>query len=351
MKIAVYALARNDEASVDRWIRNTSDADYLVAADLGSTDSTVRVLRANSVIADAIGQAGERFDTARNAAMAMIPLDADVCVSMDIDAHMSSDWRAEIESCWSAGATRMRYTYLTHRGDGRVERQYRSDHIHARLGYSWVGPACETLVATGRETVIAARGLTMFGTAPTGKYGLEHLPLLQLGHLEDPSNANMLFCLAREHAQNNLREEAVEHFKKYLDLASATWPDQRSEAMIWLSRLMPHDRLRWLRSSIVEAPLRREAWIQLADYYYEKNEWVNLYAAALDGCHSARDSRNQLDGSIGSDAKLWDLAGLGAWNIGLKPESLDLFAEAHRLEPDNHRITNNYNTVEAVVKG
>ena len=351
MKIAVYALAMNDAESVDRWIRNTRDADYLVVADLGSTDGTVQALRANSVIADPIGPAGTRFDTARNAAMDRIPLDADVCVSMDMHAQMSSEWRAEIESCWSAGATRMRYTYMTHRSDGRAERQHRSDHIHARLGYSWVGPACETLVATGEETVIAARGLTMVGLAPTVKYWLEHLPLLQLGHREDPSSADMLFCLAREYAQNNLREEAVEHFKKYLDLASATWPDQRSEAMIWLSRLMPHDRLRWLRSSIAEAPLRREAWIQLADYFYEKNEWANLYAAALDGCNSARNSSNQFDGPVGSDAKLWDLAGLGAWNIGLKPESLDLFAEAHRLEPDNHRITNNYNTVKAVVKG
>ncbi len=44
MKIAVYAIALNEEKHVMQWLEATKDADVRLVADTGSTDQTVRLL-------------------------------------------------------------------------------------------------------------------------------------------------------------------------------------------------------------------------------------------------------------------------------------------------------------------
>ncbi len=45
MKIAVYAIALNEEKHVMRWLEATKDADVRLVADTGSTDRTVKILQ------------------------------------------------------------------------------------------------------------------------------------------------------------------------------------------------------------------------------------------------------------------------------------------------------------------
>ena len=44
MKIAVYTIALNEAAHVERWATSAADADYRIVADTGSTDDTVKRL-------------------------------------------------------------------------------------------------------------------------------------------------------------------------------------------------------------------------------------------------------------------------------------------------------------------
>ncbi len=44
MKIAVYAIALNEEKHVMRWLEATKDADVRLVADTGSTDRTVKIV-------------------------------------------------------------------------------------------------------------------------------------------------------------------------------------------------------------------------------------------------------------------------------------------------------------------
>ncbi|TIS72255.1 MAG: glycosyl transferase family 2, partial [Mesorhizobium sp.] len=41
MKIAVYTIALNEAAHVERWANSAVGADYRIVADTGSTDDTV----------------------------------------------------------------------------------------------------------------------------------------------------------------------------------------------------------------------------------------------------------------------------------------------------------------------
>ena len=41
MRICVYAIAKNEEHFVDRWMTSMSEADWVCVLDTGSTDRTV----------------------------------------------------------------------------------------------------------------------------------------------------------------------------------------------------------------------------------------------------------------------------------------------------------------------
>ncbi len=65
MKIAVYAIALNEEKHVMRWLEATKDADVRLVADTGSTDRTVKILQgAPNVIVHQISVQPFRFDDA-----------------------------------------------------------------------------------------------------------------------------------------------------------------------------------------------------------------------------------------------------------------------------------------------
>src|SRR4029078_3368012 len=97
LKVAVYTIALNEAAHVERWANSAVDADYRIVADTGSTDDTVERLMRSGVTVHPITVRPWRFDVARNAAMALIPDDVDVCCTMDMDAYLEPGWRPKLE--------------------------------------------------------------------------------------------------------------------------------------------------------------------------------------------------------------------------------------------------------------
>ena len=73
MKVCVYAIAKNEEKFVDRWVDSMSEADEIYVLDTGSCDNTVKKLRAKDVIVKKKKYETFRFDVARNDSMKMLP--------------------------------------------------------------------------------------------------------------------------------------------------------------------------------------------------------------------------------------------------------------------------------------
>ena len=49
MKVCVYAICKNEELFVDRWVDSMQEADEIYVLDTGSTDQTVEKLRKRGV--------------------------------------------------------------------------------------------------------------------------------------------------------------------------------------------------------------------------------------------------------------------------------------------------------------
>lgn len=140
MKIAVYTIALNEEKNVEQWYESAKDADYLLIADTGSTDKTVRLAKKLGINVIKISIKPWRFDDARNAALAALPDDIDMCVSLDMDEVLAPGWREKLEGM-DEDVTQVSYKYTWSWRDPQSRTQpqviYIANKVHARHGYRW----------------------------------------------------------------------------------------------------------------------------------------------------------------------------------------------------------------------
>ena len=96
MKIAVYAICKNEEKFVDRWYESVKEADGINVLDTGSSDHTLEKLKSHDIHVSSKQYDFFRFDVARNDSLEMIPLDYDVCVCLDLDEVIEPGWREKL---------------------------------------------------------------------------------------------------------------------------------------------------------------------------------------------------------------------------------------------------------------
>ena len=111
MKIAVYAISKNESMFVERFCEAAKDADIILIADTGSTDNTVELGKKHGAVVHNICVSPWRFDIARDTALTLLPADIDVCISLDLDEVLQPGWREEIERVWKEDTTRLRYKF------------------------------------------------------------------------------------------------------------------------------------------------------------------------------------------------------------------------------------------------
>lgn len=136
LKVAVYAIAKDEINNLDGWFNHASAADYVLLLDTGSTDGTVE--RARELGINVFEASISPWDEARakNVAMSLLPSDIDFCVCVDLDEHIdSSDWINNFSDDLIDGI------YLTSSigRDGLNTFIRPVKNIHPRFGYYWKG--------------------------------------------------------------------------------------------------------------------------------------------------------------------------------------------------------------------
>lgn len=172
-KICVYAICKNEEQFVDRWMDSMSEADLVVVADTGSTDETIKRLKQRGAKVDSIDINPWRFDKARNASLDLVPEDIDICVCTDLDEVLEPGWRKLLENSWEENATRLKYSYTwSFNEDGTPGITFIYEKIHKRHDFRWIHPVHEILEYSGEEP---------------DKYSICHD--IKLNHYPDPTKS------------------------------------------------------------------------------------------------------------------------------------------------------------------
>lgn len=343
MKIAVYAIALNETKHAERFCAAAKAADLILVADTGSTDDTVSLLEANGARVEHIQIVPWRFDKARDAALAFVPEDFDVCVSLDLDEVLQPGWRAEIERVWVPGTTRMRYGFDW--GCGIV---FQYEKIHARHGYHWHHPLHEYPMPNEGVVEVWAetQQLLVVHMPDSSKSRGQYLPLLKLSIEEDPHCPRNAFYYARELSFHRQWQDAIVQAQRYLALPRATWINERCYAMRVIGRCYQElndweSAIKWLRLAAAEAPYTREPWHEVALCAYRMSRWAEALGAALTCLTITNREKIYTMDPVVWGASPHDLAAISAWNLELWDLACEQGKKAVDADPQEFRLREN----------
>jgi hypothetical protein len=339
MKIAVYAIALNEEQFVQRWAESCKEADYRFILDTGSTDQTINTAWEQGVDTHWRVFTPWRFDDARNFALSLLPHDIDMCIALDMDEVLQPGWRQALENL-EPGTTRPRYKYIwSWNPDGSEGLVYGGDKIHRRHGYRWKHPVHEVLKSDTTEIQQWAQGLEIHHHPDNTKSRSQYLPLLKLAVEEDPRDDRNQFYLARELYFAGDYGLAQYHFARHLDLA--TWMPERAATHRYLAKIVPTAADYHLYRAISEDPGRRETWVDLAMYYHNNHNWLACRNAAS---MALAITVKPLDYLCEAEAWGWlphDLMAISSYHLGDKTTAWHHGGEAVRLDVGDDRLRDN----------
>jgi glycosyltransferase involved in cell wall biosynthesis len=350
MKICVYAISKNEEKFVEKFCNSAKSADMILIADTGSQDGTVNLARKHGAQVFSISINPWRFDKARDAALALIPADIDVCVSLDLDEVLESNWRSVIENTWELGkTTRLRFGYDW--GSG-IRFQY--DKIHGRHGYHWHNPCHETVKSDPRiqEIFAETHELLISHYPDESKSRNQYLGLLQMAVVEDANCSRNAFYYGRELFFNGQWAKAIDEMQRYLALPGANCKNERCYARRVIGAC--YENMQDENNALINYKLAtlenaeiREPWGDLSEFYYHKQQWLECYSSAMAALSiKVRKFTHVCDPAVWS-YKLHDLAAISAWHLGWTECAHTHAKNALDLDPQNTRLQNNLKYIEA----
>lgn len=357
-KICVYAISKDEEKFVDRWMDAVGEADLVVVTDTGSTDRTVEKLRERGAVVYEEKIDPWRFDTARNAAMDRVPEDVDICVSNDIDEVFEAGWREKLEAAWRPHHTRARYWFAwSHSPDGKPEKKFIMEKIHRRHGFRWVHPVHEVLEYSGGDPDASAfiGGIVLHHHPDPEKSRGQYLPLLELSAMENQQDDRTMFWLGREYIYNNRYDDGIRTLKRHLKLPGAVWSEERSASMRFIARAFrakgdDAQARSWLYRAVAECPNIREPWLDLARLGYDCGDWPLAFWAAEKGLAIKESTGSYLVEPAAWGYSLHDLAAIACYYLGMYEKAVFHAAAACAISPDDERLRRNREIIESIAK-
>lgn len=359
-KIAITTIALNEEKFAQRFMdahKNEVDAIYVL--DTGSTDKTVEILRDNGAIVKTGWTKPWRFDIPRNAAINLVPSDYTICVSVDIDEVFKPGLREGLLKAWTPQTTRLRYQYAwSTNEDGSPATSFWYDKIFHREHYRWVLPVHEVLCYSsphGQEVQTWSNDIFLTHKPDPTKSRSSYLPLLELALKENPNNDRTAHYLGREYMYYGMWDKAIEQLSRHLTMPTALWKSERCASMRFISRSYAgQNRLKdaeeWALKACAEVPTEREPWFELAKVYYHQNNWHGLYYATKNALDIVERPSSYICEPSAWNWEVYDFASLGAWNLGLKKEAVELSAKACEMNSSDMRLQNNHKLMSDAVE-
>lgn len=343
MKICVYTISLNEIDHCERWANSCADADYRVVADTGSQDGTPEKLSTLGVTVYAITQDPWRFDHARNRSLDLCPVDADVCISLDMDEYLMPGWRQAVEASWHTDTTRLAYRYVFDVDSGSPG--FWVNKIHARHGYTWRRPVHETVFCTtGAEKESVVHADLILQKQDKNKITRNtYLPLMKIAHEEDPMDGQIAFWYARDMVNYVGGEQSEQALKEFLNIPH-TWDMERNESYRLWAQNCPDQSEKYLLHAVAENTSRLEPWMDLVKLYYTQQRWANCVWA----CNQALESKKTgtyLDYITSPQPELYDYASIAYWNLGWVEKAQEHVKIAVDLNPGISRIQSNYNVM------
>lgn len=356
-KVCVYAICKNEEKFVDRWMDSVSEADSVYVLDTGSFDNTVSKLRERGAIVKSKVFDPWRFDVARNESLEMVPTDTDICVCLDLDEVIEPGWRNKLEDIWKDGTTRLRYNYnWSFDSYGNPAVNFYIEKIHSRNDYVWTHPVHEVLnFKSEKESYITTDLITVNHYPDYNKSRGSYLPLLEMSVKECPDDDRNMHYLGREYMYYGRWNESIDTLIKHLNMKNATWKDERCASMRFIGRcyinLGRYDEARmWFDKAIKEAPYLRDPYVEMAFLEYRLENWNLIEKYCLDALKIEKSTKSYINEPFSWNHTIYDLLSLSYYYRGMYDLALENINKALEMSPDDERLKKNKIFIEDKLK-
>jgi len=344
MKIAVYAIAKNEILHCERWAKATEGADYRIVTDTGSTDGTQEKLKELGVTVHQIYLDPFRFDMARNASLALLPEDADACLYLDLDEVCEEGFFNKVRKKWKSKTDAAWVSFNT----GST---WQKDKLHSRFGWTWKYPCHEVLYwyKESNPNYINISEAKISHQPDDNKSRGQYLDLLEMGVKEYPTDARMWTYLTREYYFKQRWQDVINSAEK--QLACDGWDVEQAAVCRWAGEAAHHLNLNsteWFDKGVQILPLEGEPWYGVAINAYRKNNWQRCLDASINALERIRSTHYCYEADIW-DWKSYDLASISSYNLKHIDEAIT-FAEAavKANGPETERINRNLNFFKKV---
>ena len=357
-KVIVYAISKNEEKFVQRWVESMKEADEIYVLDTGSTDNTVSLLKDLGVnVKEQIIQPW-RFDVARNLSLEMVPTDADICICTDLDEVFELGWREKLEKIWKKDFTRLRYNYNWSLDEDRNPLvNFYIEKIHTRHDYKWTHPVHEVLTYIGEknEVFFTTDEITVNHFPDAEKSRSSYLPLLELSVQENPTDDRNMHYLGREYMYYGKWNECIDTLIKHLHLESATWKDERAASMRFIARsyqaLKRYDEAKmWLEKAIIEAPYLRDPYVEMAMLEYQHSHWENVIKYCNLALAIKKHGKTYINEVFSWDHTIYDLLSIAYYNLRDLENALKYSSVAIDMSPKDERLLNNHKLIKEEIE-
>lgn len=279
MKLAVYAIAKNEAKHAARWFKSVEGADAIYVLDTGSTDGTQQILQDLGVTVRNMVFDPFRFDTARNASLNLIDQDIDYCMFIDLDETMPEGSIAKIKEAIADGqydsyGVRLVFSFDEQRNPVV---SYTREAIHRRQGFYWKYPVHELLANYEPEYKFKEINVDVYHEPDATKSRSSYLALLETAVEENPDDARQVQYLGREHMYLGNYLDAIMLLRRHIQMEthgpfraeSATYISRCYQAMNGSLEEAMDEAESWLLRAISEFNSAREAYCELAHLYFD----------------------------------------------------------------------------------
>ena len=348
-KVCVYAICKNEESFVDRWVDSMKEADLIVVTDTGSDDSTVEKLRNRGVVVYVDEIKPWRFDVARNVSLGHVPADVDICVCTDLDEVFESGWRERLEKTWTPETKVGKYIFnWSLKPDGSPDVQLHYSKIHARSDFKWSYPVHEWLTYLGETPRITVfiEGLILNHYPDNSKSRGSYLPLLELAVQEDPQGDRVTYYLGREYMYKGEWQKCIDTLKHHLSLPSAIWNQERCASMRWIAKSYYElgnlkEMYSWYYRAIAEAPELRDPYVECAQLAYHLADWPTVFFMIEEALKIKEKSTTYVNMGYAWDHTPDDLGAISCYRLEMYDRSLKHAEAALDFTPNDERLQNN----------
>jgi glycosyltransferase involved in cell wall biosynthesis/predicted O-methyltransferase YrrM len=243
MKVTLYAIAKNEEKNIEKFLLNAKKFDDVVVVDTGSTDDTVQLLKDADIKVYEHAQTREEFDfsVARNQALSYV----------ETDWAFALDFNEDVEEFSAEGFAVIADEFTTFRhlrfDDNGKDEPVQSNEVHTRLhrtkNYIWANPVHEVPNFIPTEDYLNEVGVdtTIKITKRINKTidkELFYFSICEREYKKDPTNWYWIWFIFNHYFNVQNAEKALEYGQEFLNASKPYYDSFRVLAFIRCSQLL-----------------------------------------------------------------------------------------------------------------